>query len=133
MNAQIAYEAYRDHLKARTRKWHELKAEPAHQGKSDDMLDAWIRDHQKDNITFYFMGDYQDMPEHTKKGWIAFAEHVGDGAEVAWNNYSLAARSNFHKDHGIVLPTYEKLASDQQEAVECAVMKVLEQSSSLKP
>lgn len=133
MNAQIAYEAYRDSLKSRTRKWHELRAVPAHQNMADEMLDAWIREHHKDTVTYYFMGEYQDMPEHTKSGWVAFAEHAGDGAETAWSNYCIAARSNFHKGKGIVLPRYEALAPDQQEAVQYAVMQVLEHSSSFKP
>ena len=130
MSAQIAYEAYRDHLKSRTRNWHLLKAEEAHKDIEDDAFDKWLIENKSDELTRYFMGEYDDMPEHSKGGWEAFVEHASEGAEAAWNNYAVAAVSNFHKEKGVTLPRYETLAPDQQEAVGVAVRSVLECSPS---
>ena len=132
MNGQIAYEAYRNFLNSRTRRWHELKALPEHENKSDDDLDAWIKENFHDRVDNYFMGDYEAMPEHSKQGWNAFAEHVSDGPEAAWHAYCEVAKLNFHQQKQITLPRYVTLASDQQAAIESAVQKVLDQSFSFK-
>lgn len=132
MTAQIAYEAYRDSLQSHTRNWHALKAEAEHKDKSDEMFDAWLRENKRDELSRFFMGEYDAMPEHTKDGWKAFAENASLGVEEAWNNYADAARSNFHKDRGILLPRYETLDPDQKIAVEHAVASVLARSPSFR-
>ena len=129
MKAQIAYEAYRDCLKSRTRNWHELRA--GHLDKTDDIFDTWLRENKSSaELPRYFMGDYDSMPQHTKNGWEAFAENASEGFEAAWNKYADAAGANFHKDKGTFLPRYETLSSDQKIAVKHAVELVLERSYS---
>lgn len=133
MREQTAYEAYRESLHSRTRNWHELRKSAEHKDKSDEVFDTWLKENQSDSLSRYFMGDYDAMPEHTKAGWAAFAENAANGPEEAWNSYANAARSNFHKDKGILLPRYDAIDPDQQAAVQHAVERVLELSSAHRP
>lgn len=130
--AQMAYESYRESLKSRTRNWHELKADAEHKDKSDETFDTWLSDNKREVLSRYFMGEYNLMPQHTKDGWEAFADNASNGLETAWNNYTDAARSNFHKDKGIFLARYATLDPDQKIAVEHAVNRVLEMSPSFR-
>ena len=133
MHAQIAYEAYKSKLLSHTRNWYELKATVNHKDKSDEVFDNWILENTGKESSRYLMGKYDDMPAHTKEGWIAFAENAAYGAEDAWNSYIAAARSNFHKEKGIFLPSYMALDADQKEAVAHAVDSVTELQLSFKP
>lgn len=133
MEEQIAYETYRDSLKSRTRSWHKLKAEAVHKDKTEEIFDIWLRENKHDNLSRYFMGDYNAMPQHTKDGWKAFVEHALNGAERAWNKYVDVAHLNFHGDKNIILPRYNDLDLDQQSALEQAITKVLEPSYSSRP
>jgi hypothetical protein len=134
MKAEIAYQVYRDSLQARTRNWHELRADPIHKDISNEELDRWVEKYKADQLSRFFMGEYDAMPPHTKKGWEAFAENAEHGAESAWNSYVVAAQLNFHKDKAIVivLPLYERLAVEQKEAVANAVTRVLKPDMSFK-
>ena len=129
--APIAYQAYRKYLQSRTRNWHELKKTVANHENTPEAFDEWLRTQVDANLPRYFMGDYDAMPPHTKKGWHAFAENAGGGPEAAWNSYADAALSNFHKDSGTTLPRYETLDKDQQEAITSAITCVLSDASRL--
>lgn len=121
MTAKDAYEAYKNSLNARTRNWHNLKAETEHKEKSDSEFDIWLRENKSDALPRYFMGEYDAMPAHTKAGWEAFATHAERGAEEAWTSYVTAARLNFHGDAGFRLPAYTELDGDQHSALDAAV------------
>lgn len=133
MTARIAYEAYKNYLRCRTRNWHKLKEQPEHATRTDKELDRWIKKtYGSLELKRYFMGSFEAMPEHTLRGWESFAESAQDGAEAAWNSYTQSALQNFHQDPQTPLPLYNELLLDQQDAVLHAVQTMLEDSYSIK-
>ena len=124
--AIAAYEAYKNHLGARTENWHELRknVDPKN-AMSEEAFDRWVVKVKKNSLPEYFMGTYADMPHHTQAGWQALAAHAGDGAQVAWDAYVVAAKQNFSGDPELKLPHFAKLYDYQQDAIKSACRAVL--------
>lgn len=122
MNGQTAYEAYKASLNSRTRPWYDLKSRSEHEGREAAEFDQWLKENKPDELTRFFMGDYELMPSHSREGWEAFAaaaiEKPNEPAE-AWNSYASKADLNFHKDRRI--PFFEQLATDQKDAIKVAM------------